>query len=284
MFNERLNNLRYFFHGRYNIYDTHRIATIGEINSRVNRIRISLNLPEADRLIKADRFVPEEDEFNTEELRANLSLEIGAHQKRIDKFIQIVPPDTAIESINSQYISATGLDNEDLEILWSKVALTPNEFYLIEALKIVNQEISDLNFVRKNDLDGARIPYVLVRKDRPIPLESLGDGLTRLFGMSLALVNAKNGFLVIDEIGSGLHFSVQLGMWRMIFQIASTLNVQVFATTHSNDCIQAFHIAANESPDEGVLIRLEKRGDLIVPVIFDEKRLSIATKEEIEVR
>jgi len=109
--------------------------------------------------------------------------------------------------------------------------------------------------------------------------------MQRMFGIALALVNAKDGMLLIDEFENGLHYSVQPDLWRLIFQVARRLNVQVFATTQSWDCVEAFQKAAQEdTQNEGVLIRLESKKGKIVATLFDERQLGIATREQIEVR
>jgi len=38
-------------------------------------------------------------------------------------------------------------------------------------------------------------------------------------------------------------------MWQFIFMIAQRHNVQVFATTHSLDCLRAFAWASSKIPD-----------------------------------
>ena len=58
----------------------------------------------------------------------------------------------------------------------------------------------------------------------------------RMLGLAVALANAKGGILLVDEIDTGLHYSVMEDMWRMVSRRASALDVQVFATTHSKDC------------------------------------------------
>lgn len=111
-----------------------------------------------------------------------------------------------------------------------------------------------------------------------------GDGVNRLFGIILSLCNAKNGILLIDEFENGLHHSIQLSIWKIIFRLANDLNVQVFATSHSHDCVRAFQAAATDSPQEGALIRLTRKGDKVLPTLFKERELEIATQNEIEVR
>ena len=63
-----------------------------------------------------------------------------------------------------------------------------------------------------------------------------------------------------------------------------SLNIQVMATSHSWDAIEAFQKAAEETPEEGVLIRLSRKGEDIIPTLFREDELAIATSNRIEVR
>ncbi len=113
----------------------------------------------------------------------------------------------------------------------------------------------------------------------------MGEGMNRMFGIALALVNAKDGMLLIDEADTGLHYSVLSDLWKLIFEVAHRLNVQVFATTHSKDCLEAFQYAAEvNTEEEGVLIRLENRKAGVGAVTFDEEELAIVTRERIEVR
>ena len=72
------------------------------------------------------------------------------------------------------------------------------------------------------------------------PSLTFGDGMNRLFGIALSLANAEGGLLLVDEFENGLHYSVQLDVWRMIFGLSQKLNIQVFATTHSTDTVKAF--------------------------------------------
>ena len=61
-----------------------------------------------------------------------------------------------------------------------------------------------------------------------VPIGSAGDGMWRMLGLALALSNAKGGVLLVDEIDTGLHYSVMENMWRMISERAVVLDVQVF--------------------------------------------------------
>ena len=133
-----------------------------------------------------------------------------------------------------------------------------------------------------------RVRYSVVKSDRfdnPLPLANFGDGTQRVFAMALAMSTASNGYLLIDEFETGLHHSVQADVWRAVFRLAHEWNVQVFATTHSQDCIEAFQEAAAEDQnEEAMLISLQQRKAGITAVSFDERELKIATRGHIEVR
>ena len=151
-------------------------------------------------------------------------------------------------------------------------------------MQIIAPGMMAINFVAGQG--SGRIPIAKIANvEIPVPLLSLGEGMNRMFGIILALVNAKDGILLIDEVDTGLHYSVLPDLWKLIFEVAHRLNVQVFATSHSWDCIQAFQLAADDNKEEeGVLIRLENRKQGIGAVVFDEGDLAIVTREHIEVR
>ena len=172
--------------------------------------------------------------------------------------------------------------------LWDRIALTDYEKNIVEALQIVDPSISAVSMVGGvSDEATSEGRTAIVRSKnlpRPVPLRSFGDGVNRMFAIALALVNAREGILLIDEFENGLHHTVQVDVWRMIFKLARDLNVQVFATSHSGDAVKAFQRAAAESPEEGVLLRLARRGEKIYPVVFAEDELEIITRDKIEVR
>lgn len=186
-----------------------------------------------------------------------------------------------------EFISASGFSNNALLNLWEFIERNVQEDKVVEAINIIHKDIVDIRFSRHNFTNAiaSPIPIVRLKKARErIPLKSLGEGMTRLLGIALALVNCENGILLIDEVEIGLHYSVLPDVWKLIFKTAKDLNVQVFATTHSKDCIEAFTEAAIDSPEDGMLIRLENKDGAIKAVNFDEKELEIVERRDIEVR
>jgi len=178
-----------------------------------------------------------------------------------------------------------GEETGNLGTMWDRVALSDREKDVIVALKIIDNRISAVSMVGGEGPRRKRT--AIVRADglpRPVSLRSYGDGLNRLFGIALSLVNARGGLLLIDEIENGMHHTVQLDAWRVIFRLARRLDIQVFATSHSWDAVEAFQKAAAEDPDEGVLIRLSRHEEDIIPTVFRENELAVVARDRIEVR
>ena len=138
---------------------------------------------------------------------------------------------------------------------------------------------------RRDTVRGRRVVVKIAGQAMPVPLQSLGDGAVRLFGVALALANSRDGFLVIDETENGIHHSIQRDFWKMVMQTAERNNVQVIATTHSWDCVVGFAHAANELEEvEGLLVRLERPPAGLRPITYDASRLKNIAKHGIEVR
>jgi hypothetical protein len=200
-----------------------------------------------------------------------------------ERSFNTLPWSQRVQEIPCSFVSAYGPQRDSAAALWDKVTLKPEEDHVTYGLRIIAPDVERVTFIGQSG--RKRIPVVKLRDlPDPIPLRSLGEGTNRIFGILLALVNAQNGLLLIDEVDSGLHYTVHSNLWQLIFAVAERLNVQVFATTHSWDCIEGFQQNLLEMPDKGMLIRLENRQGHIVPILFDGARLGIATRQDIEVR
>lgn len=188
----------------------------------------------------------------------------------------------------TSFVPANGLEPDQVGQWWDKVALTQLEHDVVGALKIVVPETDRLTMVLNPVRTRSKDRMVMVKlrnSDLPVPLRSMGDGMNRIFGLVLALANAKGGLMLVDEVENGIHYSIQKDVWKLVFSMASKLNAQVFATTHSWDCVRGFQEAAQEATEEeGVLLRLEHRRDNVRAVLYTERDLLIATRDEIEVR
>ena len=195
--------------------------------------------------------------------------------------------------IPTQFVSVDELADD-----WDKIVFTEYQEIVRKGLQIISADFEDLVFVRNDDSGNAPFKREFRRSakvklsstERPVPLNSLGDGMLRVLQLIIKVFPAKDGFLLIDEFENGLHFSVQEKVWALLFELSEKLNIQIFATTHSWDCIESFsRTACNFNNSEGVLFRVGQsvrdsdRGSVIATV-FDEQSLYNITQAEVEVR
>lgn len=117
-----------------------------------------------------------------------------------------------------------------------------------------------------------------------IPLPLMGEGMVRLLSILLAIANAPGGIVLVDEIENGLHHSVLLGVWEAIARAARQYDTQLFATTHSWECVQAAHEAFEASGAYDFrLHRLDRIEDDVRAVAYDDKRLAAVLTSDLEV-
>ncbi len=118
-----------------------------------------------------------------------------------------------------------------------------------------------------------------------IPITQMGQGFNRLLNIYSKLVAADAKVLLVDEIENGLHHSVLPTVWRGLFNAAAEVGVQIFATTHSWECVLAADQAARAQPKyELNLIRLDRVSDNINATIIDEEALGTAKELHWEMR
>ncbi len=187
-----------------------------------------------------------------------------------------------------EVVPTRNMTDEKLATLWDQINLTGLDNEVIMGLQLLDPNITGVAFVEGFDRRNrhSRIPIVKTRGAiEPLPLKTMGDGMTRLFHIIVALVNAKNGILLVDEFENGLHWSVQPLIWKTVFGLAQTLNVQVFASTHSRDCIVGFEAAWREAEHLGAFFRLEVQPTAGVNVtVYSCETLSDSLETGVEPR
>ena len=105
----------------------------------------------------------------------------------------------------------------------------------IEKIEMVNIDNTSRFMVTSSKLNHA------------IDLTKYGEGLQRVFEIALFMGYCQNGVLCIDELDSAIHKSLLVDFTGFIQELADDFNVQLFLTTHSKECIDAF--VENEYPD-----------------------------------
>ena len=180
------------------------------------------------------------------------------------------------------------IDNNRMARLWDTAVANGCEAEAVNALRLIfGDAVRDVVTVGSGSARSLnRRALVGIRgQSRRVPLKSLGDGALRLFGVALALMHSKGGFLLLDEAENGLHYRLQEDFWRMILRSAERNNVQVIAATHGWDCIAGFALAAAEPESaDGFLLRLDRERGELRAVDYSKEGLKAAAVQYIDVR
>lgn len=199
---------------------------------------------------------------------------------------------------NAVLISTEGFSPERLVRFLERIMLTDDERFVVEALQIIDANIERYATETVQTLPARGVTLSQDRGpikrgvklkikglDQPIPIGSMGDGVWRLLGLIAGLLNSRNGVFLVDEIDTGLHYSVMKKMWEIVTHIAVKLDIQVFATTHSQDCIDSLagYISSENSPIDSFSIQ-RIAPDRSKAISYTENEIVDCAKHGIEVR
>ena len=171
-----------------------------------------------------------------------------------------------------------------LEDAWAEIVADGRDDEVARDMRLLVPEIDTIHFQPGGSLrrDGA----ILVGRSgggRRMPLSSYGDGLRRLLALRLSLVGTR--FLLIDEIDAGFHWTAMADVWRLLVEVARNLDVQIFATTHSYDCIRGLGSLVKSHPDLAGDVSIQKvHPSLEQAVSFAGDQIAIAVDQQIELR
>jgi hypothetical protein len=184
-------------------------------------------------------------------------------------------------------ITPSSLQPSYMANMWERITREKRENDAIEALRILQPDIEDVQFLPGERVMRARGGVLIGIRNakRRVPLGSMGEGMRRILALAISLAQARRGFLLVDEIDTGLHWSVMGRMWELTVRTAKELGVQVFATTHSLDCLRGLKASVDENDDLAKHVRVHKVDtSLKEAVTFSSNDLAVAIDQEIEVR
>jgi len=126
----------------------------------------------------------------------------------------------------------------------------------IDEIKLADKE-DDLNKALKSFFDIEKIDIIknrvmLKKESKYLLLSEFGDGVKHFLNIILALYLNKDSILYLDEIENGIHYTNLDKLWEIILTISKQQNVQVFATTHSKECIESYARVAEELEDKEI--------------------------------
>ena len=178
-------------------------------------------------------------------------------------------------------LSSDEEDDKDVRF-FSELETANRQEELLPSLRVLEPRLERLSLVV---LGGRPVIHGNIGLTRLVPVPLMGEGIRRLLSILLAIFNSKGGFVLIDEVENGLHYSVMKQVWQAVGSAARQADVQVVATTHSYQCIDAAHETFTESDQyDFQLIRLDRVDQDLTATTYDQEALEAAMKFYMEVR
>jgi hypothetical protein len=160
---------------------------------------------------------------------------------------------------------------------------------IIELLSAIDPRIQGLEVLtapRSIPREADATLYIRDASAGLLPIDAFGDGIRRILLIAFAIASARNGILLVDELETAIHISALGRAFRWMVQACADNNVQLFATTHSLEAIDAL-LAADDTPAQEDIVgyRLEASGQVVTARRYGEDLLRrLRTERGLEVR
>ncbi len=121
-----------------------------------------------------------------------------------------------------------------------------------------------------------------------LPFTQLGQAFCRVLEIYCEIFANQPKVILIDEIENGLYYEGLSDFWNGLYEVLEDQDVQLFATTHSRECMEAAHKAAAARKEYPLrYLRLDRRIDnpeKIVATTFGQEVMQTAIDSKMEMR
>ena len=115
---------------------------------------------------------------------------------------------------NIIFVKPIGLYNEKIIELFANVQLLDKEDELNNFLNLFDNDIREFKIINQE-------PKVYSKNLKDyISLTQLGDGIKSLINIFISIYSVKDGYLFIDEIENGIHYTKLDELWKLILKIS----------------------------------------------------------------
>src|SRR5664280_2601617 len=186
------------------------------------------------------------------------------------------------------------IEGRGATFLWARMGINPTEDAqkfgqldvlgqlekIVDFLKIIEPNLKSLSSV---SLGKTSLIHGDIGLKRKIPVAYMGDGVSRLLSIILAIATTKNGIVMIDEFENGIHHSVMSKIWEAIAKAAREYDCQLICTTHSYECLEAaYEGISGELANDFSYVRIDRIENKIIAKCFDHEMLKVAIDGNLE--
>jgi AAA15 family ATPase/GTPase len=168
--------------------------------------------------------------------------------------------------VDMAYVSPT--DHNNGNVFGRIVRNDSYKEIVLKVLQLFDKDIEDLLYL-KSDQTARPIEYIKHGKLGNMPLLTYGDGIKKVLLLANSIAKAQGGILLIDEIETAIHAKYYDDIFKFIIKACMQFNIQLFATTHSIEAVDAI-LATQYNQNKEVYDATNK--DLIRVITFRQDK------------
>jgi len=163
-----------------------------------------------------------------------------------------------------------------------------NEAKLEELLRAaVDPRLRRLRYAKPQGT-GVHLVYVDIGEGAMLPMTQFGQAFIRTLQIYCEIFANRPKIILIDEIENGLYYEGMEDFWKGLMAVLEDQDVQLFATTHSRECMEAAQKAASGMAGDPLrFVRLDRMVDdpsRIVGTTFGKREMETAIEFKTEMR
>ena len=204
--------------------------------------------------------------------------EVGVIQPGRDRML-FDEPDTEGVPIPCAFVDTRSSEAEDWAEALSELKRTKRDGIVRDSLRRIAPRLQS---IETGTASGRPMIWCDMGLAETLPLGVAGEGLVRMTQFLLAMPGREDGIVLYDEVENGLHHSVLVEAWKALERASREFRTQIFATTHSIECLRAAHEAL---PAEALRVyRLQGEVEDEPVVDYDSESLGDAFEFGFEMR
>jgi AAA15 family ATPase/GTPase len=186
-------------------------------------------------------------------------------------------------NLRSAFIPAHAqTSNQFTAVLFSNLSKQNKETDFVAALKMQFPKLQKISVELEA---GASALFVSVPwLKQKIPLALFSNAASNLASILLNIASSGRGIVCIDEIENGFHYSRYESVWKQTYDFADVYETQIFASTHSLECLKAVLPTMKKHPADFAVVQLKQNNGVSEPFVVPEKDAFAAIENDIELR
>jgi AAA15 family ATPase/GTPase len=184
----------------------------------------------------------------------------------------------------SEFFSSTFIYNPQQSVTYfSQLSRQNRESEVVDVIKGAFDLVQDLSILAPSQFTSSMYATIQHLKEK-LPLSFVSAGINKFFSILAAIITRSSGVVLIDEIENGIYYRRLSSLWDTILRLAIQYDTQIFASTHSRECLEAAAEVVEKYPDKFGIIRTVKVNAKVETRQFDGTRFVDAINEGIEIR